>query len=424
VKRKGYILEQIADPDNLRLAFWKAQTGKSCKKDVVAFREHFDGNLLQIRNQLLDGSYRCGDYNYFSVHDPKKRVICAAPFRERVVHHAIMNLCDQDFDHRQIPYSYACRRGKGTFAAVKQAASYQQKYQWYLKLDVRKYFDTIDHSILFSQLQQIYKEQRFLNLLWQIIDSYHAHDGKGVPIGNLTSQYFANHYLSFADKYITQQLRLPAYVRYMDDMLLWSNDRNELMEKGCQLEEYVSNHLLLKLKPFIINKAIHGLPALGFLFYPHEIRLNGRSRKRFASKLQLNTNLLNNNKISEEQYAKNVLPLYAFISHAKHKGFSRSVIETSINNGPGAKGSNRVNRGGNFNNNATNVRVSYRNNNTPDNRNNNIGFRLACSSKRQTDFEQAPISFPVTRAKIDLPCPVSSVRSNGGQGCLSEGVVD
>ena len=211
MKRKGFILEQIADPDNLRLAFLKAQIGKSTKKDVISFREHLDTNLLQIRNQLLDGSYRCGNYHYFTVFDPKERVICAAEFSERVVHHAIMNICAVDFENKQITYSYACRKGKGTFAAIKQAACYQKKYAWFLKLDVRKYFNSIDHAILFSQLQRMYKDEAFLNLLWQIIiDSYHATDEKGVPIGNLTSQYIANHYLSYADKYLTEQLRQQA----------------------------------------------------------------------------------------------------------------------------------------------------------------------------------------------------------------------
>jgi len=193
MKRKGYLIEQIADPENLRMAFWKAQIGKSAKKDVAAFREHLDVNLLKIRNQLLEGSFRFGNYHYFSIYDPKERVICAAEFRERVLHHAIMNICALDFENRQIPYSYACRKGKGTFAALQKASYYQKTYQWYLKLDVRKYFDSIDHEVLFSQLQRIYKDEQLLILFWQIIDSYHARDEKGMPIGNLTSQYFANH---------------------------------------------------------------------------------------------------------------------------------------------------------------------------------------------------------------------------------------
>lgn len=410
MKRKGYIIEQIADPDNLRLAFWKAQKGKSCKKDVVSFREHLDINLLKIRNRLLNGSYCCGNYHYFTVYDPKKRVICAADFSERVLHHAIMNICACDFENRQMPHSYACRKGKGTFAALEQAARYQKKYQWFLKLDVRKFFDSIDHEVLYFQLQRMYKDEQFLNLIHQIIDSYHAADGKGVPIGNLTSQYFANHYLYFADKYLVEQLHIPAYIRYMDDILLWSNSCDELIEKGQQFENFTCNNLLLTLKPFILNKTEHGLPALGFILYPKEIRLNRRSRNRFAVKLKQNDSLLENDIISEKRYAQSVLALYGFISHAKHKGFASKCI-----NGSGAEGSNRVIRGGSWNNNANNARVSNRNNNNPNNRNNNNGFRLACSSKQQTDSEQAPVSFPVKRVKTNHSCPLSNTWLNGGQ---------
>jgi hypothetical protein len=410
MKRKGYMIEQIADPDNLRSAYWKAQRGKSTKRDVVAFRSNFDANIRNLSRQLLDGSCQLGNYNYFTIYDPKRRVICAAAFDERVVHHAIMNVCAQDFENRQSPWSYACRKGRGTFAALEQAARNQRRYKWHLKLDARKYFDSIDHAILFAKLQRMYKDPKLLDLFRRIIDSYHASDDKGLPIGNLTSQYFANHYLSFADKYAVEQLRIPAYIRYMDDMLLWSDDRVELSEKGRLFEQFIHDELQLLLKPPVINKTAHGLPALGFLLKPNQIRLNRRSRTRYASKLKTLINNLNNSIISEQQFAQNVLSLYGFISHATNAaGFSRKTLNSEAlptvdslsasqislsASGSDAGGSNRVNRGGSWNNNARNVRVSNRNNNTPDNRNNNLGFRLACSTKLIAEFEQASEPFP------------------------------
>jgi len=328
MKRKGYIFEQIADIDNLRFAFWKAQKGKSQKKDVAAFRANLDSNLLQIRNELLEGSYRYGDYHYFTIYDPKRRVICAASFAERVLHHAVMNICAIDFDNRQIPHSYACRKGKGTFAALEQTAQNQKRFAWYLKLDVRKYFDSISHDLLFEKLQCIYKDEKLLRLFWHIIDSYHASDNCGLPIGNLTSQYFANHYLSYADRYATEQLRIPAYVRYMDDMLLWANTREELLEKGREFEKFISNNLYLSLKPAVINKAEHGLPALGFQVFPQQIRLNKNSCKRFIEKTAEYSRLLQERKIDEKKFAQNTLSLYGFISHATHSNsFARKIQE-------------------------------------------------------------------------------------------------
>jgi retron-type reverse transcriptase len=272
MKRYGYIFEKIIDPDNLRLAFWKAQKGKSGKADVQEFRGNLDKNLLNIRNALLDGSYRFGNYHYFKIYDPKERTICAAPFAERVVHHAIMNICDTYFERHQLPASYACRRGKGVFAALEKASEYQKKYGWYLKLDVRKYFDNINHEILYNQLTRLFKDTKLLSLFRQIINSYSVASGCGNPIGNLTSQYFANYYLSSADKYAVHTLRLP-YIRYMDDMILWADSKEELQEKGLLFERFIADSLHLELKPFVLNRTSHGLPALGFIVKPSKIRL-------------------------------------------------------------------------------------------------------------------------------------------------------
>ncbi|MBW7889261.1 MAG: RNA-directed DNA polymerase [Bacteroidetes bacterium] len=151
-------------------------------------------------------------------------------------------------------------------------------------------------------------------------------DGKGVPIGNLTSQYFANYYLSFADKYILEKLKIPAYVRYMDDMLLWSNDRDELNEKGNMYVIYLSEHLNLTLKTFVFNKTEHGLSALGFQLFPNQIKLNKRSRIRYASIIKELNKLLEKDIINENNYSQRVLSAYSYISHAQSIGFARKIL--------------------------------------------------------------------------------------------------
>ncbi|MDR1861395.1 MAG: RNA-directed DNA polymerase [Bacteroidales bacterium] len=325
MKRYGYLFDSIISPDNLRLAFYKAQKGKSAKPDVMEFRRDLDRNLLRLHDSLADGSYRVGNYHYFRVYDPKERLICAAAFAERVIHHAIMNVCDPLFERHQVPFSYACRRDKGVFAALEQARRNQCRYSWFLKLDVRKYFDSIDHAVLLGLLRRLFKDERLLALLWHIIDSYHVAPGKGNPIGNLTSQYFANYYLSPADKYAVHTLQIPAYIRYMDDMLLWADSKEELQAKGLQLEKYIDEKLSLALKPFVMNRTSHGLPALGFLVYPHQIRLNRRSRTRYAAKMRNYWCLLESGDITEKEFSINALALQAFIAHANSRGFARRV---------------------------------------------------------------------------------------------------
>jgi hypothetical protein len=391
--------------DNLRLAFYKAKRGKTGKKDILSFQKNLDSNLFAVYESLQKQEFRFGAYNYFKVHDPKERTICAASFPERIVHHAIMNLCASDFERYQIFDSYACRIGKGVFAAVERIRFFQNKYKWYAKLDVRKYFDNIDHRILFEQLCRMYKDEKLLKLLWQIIESYsHPSAARvGVPIGNLTSQYFANHYLSFADRYIKETLQTAGYVRYMDDMLLWANTKEELQGKLKLIETFFATELNLHLKPAVINKAAHGLPALGFVVFAGKIRLNRRSKLRFLSKSKEYICKYENEEIGEKQCRQGLQALYGFICHADIKGL--------ITTGFGNEGSNRVNRGGSWNNNARNARVSNRNNNNPDNRNNNIGFRVACSTE-QSFHGQLPITLPTTTCgdgtNIFPACPDSS----------------
>jgi len=169
------------------LAFWKAQKGKRAQPETIRFRENLDAELARLRSALLEGPLRFGPYRSFTVHDPKERVICAAPFPDRVLHHAAMNVCHASFEAYQVYDSYACRVGKGTHKAVERARAFAGRHRHYLKLDIRRYFDSIDHEILKAQLRRRFKDWRLLDILDAIIDSYETAPGKGLPIGNLTS---------------------------------------------------------------------------------------------------------------------------------------------------------------------------------------------------------------------------------------------
>lgn len=200
-------MARIADPENLRVAFWKASKGKRGKADCRAFHERLDENLAALGAELLAGDVSVGDYHYFTVHDPKERLICAASFRERVLHHALMNVCEPVLERAAVFDSYACRKGKGRMRAVARAQEYARSKGWFLKMDIRKYFDSIHQTSLRNLLGRKFKDPLVLGVFDRILGSYHSIPGRGLPIGNLTSQHFANFYLAPLDRFIEETLR-------------------------------------------------------------------------------------------------------------------------------------------------------------------------------------------------------------------------
>lgn len=327
MKRKGHLIESVAEMDNLLLAYHKARKGKTDKASVLAFGKNLQENLKKLQKQLLAGEIEAGNYHFFTIYDPKKRQICAAPFVQRVLHHALMNVCHPCFEKVQTADSYASRIGKGTYAALYRAQENSRRCAWFLKLDFRKYFDSIHHDVLRQQLCRMFKDERLLRIFDQIIDNYSTEPGRGVPIGNLTSQYFANHYLASADHYAKEILRLPEYIRYMDDMVLWHHDKEALLEAGYRYKDLTETHLKLTLKPFCLNTCERGLPFLGYVAYPDRIMLALKSRRRFRQKMRKFNALLQQGLWSQKEYQRHIEPLTAFTSHADAKAFRLKILQ-------------------------------------------------------------------------------------------------
>ena len=234
MKRAGHFIESIAEPANLRLAFWKAAKGKRAKADCRAFQAKLDTNLSTLRAQLLAGRVPVGEYHTFTIQDPKERTICAAAFCERVLHHALMNVCEPVLERAAIFDSYAGRKGKGQLAAVRRAESYARHYGWFLKMDIRKYFDSVDQCVLLELLARKSKDAAVQRMFGQILASYETAPGRGLPIGNLTSQHFANFYLDPLDRFVKERLRCRAYVRYMDDFVVWGAAVRNCAKSGAR----------------------------------------------------------------------------------------------------------------------------------------------------------------------------------------------
>lgn len=325
MRRAGKLIEQVADINNLRLAFFKAQQGKSGKQEVVAYRENLERKLLDLQAQLVAGEVEVGKYKLFKIYDPKERTVCAAAFRERVLHHALMNVCAPYFEKHFISTTYANRIGKGVYKALERAHKAMGRYWYVAKLDVRKYFDNIDHAVLMNLLRRLFKDKKLLAVLQTIIDSYEVTPGKGLPIGNLTSQYFANYNLSVLDHYAKEELGIPVFLRYMDDMLLFGNERTIILQQVEALCRYAETKLFLQMKPPQIQQTVEGVAFLGYRLRGRSITLTTRSKRRFERKYRLAEEHLASGAWSEQEYQAHVTPLFAFAQHGYTKHYRQNV---------------------------------------------------------------------------------------------------
>lgn len=317
MKRASNLYQKIADIENLELAFWKAQRGKSGKNEVKRFRENLHENLSEIREEFLGGNVTLGNYHYFTIYDPKERIICATDFRERVIQHAVVNICEPYFEKYQIFDSFACRKGKGMDVCLARSLYFCRKFPWYLKLDIHKYFDSINHKILFTILNRRFKDPDLLNFFVRLIETYEVTSGCGLPIGNLLSQYFANLYLGVLDHELKDVLKVPGYVRYMDDFIIFADCKDRLKEINNKIEEFATGILKLNLNPALCNRTIHGIPFLSYKISSGGLRLSQKAKTRFRNKIKI---------ANQMQSAEHALPLIAFIDRADSVGFRKKLF--------------------------------------------------------------------------------------------------
>ena len=288
------LYSRITNFENLHAAYLKARRNKRFKPDVLEFSANLETNLVELQEELLSKVYRTGEYYVFEVYEPKKRVVAALPFRDRVVHHAICNVIEPIWEARFIHDSYACRVGKGTHAGADRVTEFlrRAKREWeevyVLKLDIRGYFPSVDHDILLGLLEKRIACADTLRLIRGIIESWPVDGGdKGIPIGNLTSQLFANVYLHEMDKFVKHELGARFYVRYMDDAIIIHEDKAWLREAREQLEEFLRERLALELNSKTnIFPIAQGVNFLGYRIWPTHRLLRKSSAKRMKRKLK------------------------------------------------------------------------------------------------------------------------------------------
>ncbi len=328
MRRVGNLYEKIADPDNLRLAFLKASRGKQQRSEVIHFRQNFEKNIYTLHHQLLTGNYDIGNYYFFHVNDPKRRLICAASFPERVLHHGIMNVCEPVLEKFAIFDSYACRRKKGLRKAILRCQCFSRRQDWFLKLDIHKYFDTIDHQRMFSLLSRRLKDQKLLGLFSALLSTYNVSQGKGVPIGNLVSQHMANFYLGVLDHWIKESRRCKGYLRYMDDFGLFGDNTERPKIELEAIQCFLEDELYLRVKSdLMLNRSTCGVPFLGFRIMPSVIRLGSRSKNRFVEKIRAYERWYGDGLWSEEKLSSHVTPLIEFTKNGDSFSFRQNILQ-------------------------------------------------------------------------------------------------
>ncbi len=289
--------DQLCSFENLVLAYKKARKGKTLKPYVIEFSQNLKGNLFQLRMELLFHSYRPKPLQTFILRDPKTRKISKSHFRDRVVHHALCNVIAHLFEKEFIYDSFANRIGKGTFKAIERFEYFQGKVShnytktaFVLRADIKKYFDNVSHALLLKIIQRKISDQKVLWLIKTILANHKTEkEGAGMPLGNLTSQFFANVFLNELDHFVKEKLRAKYYIRYVDDFVILHKSPVVLRRYMKEIDAFLCNNLALELHPdkTRIIPFHKGTEFLGMKIFPCHKLLKGKNLRKFYRKLSL-----------------------------------------------------------------------------------------------------------------------------------------
>jgi hypothetical protein len=307
MKSAGALFDTIVAPATLERAMYRAARGKRDRPGVRRFLDDARGELEGLHDELTSETYRPRRYRQFRILDPKPRLISCADFRDRVVHHAVCDQLATFIERRLIADSYACRQGKGSHRALFRARTFSRRYGYYLKTDIRRYYDTVDHATLETLLARLVRETRLRRLLSTIIRHPLPGQipGRGLPIGNLTSQWFGNLYLDDTDHWIKETRRATGYVRYMDDLVVWSDRKAWLWALADDLNDRLAATRSLKLKHerTVVAPCRVGVPFLGYRVFPRLIRHQGKRARRRRRLLRRREEAFCRGELSEQELA-------------------------------------------------------------------------------------------------------------------------
>jgi retron-type reverse transcriptase len=344
-KKHKHLYDNVCAFENLWLASRKARRGKRQKQSVAEFEFALEENLLKIQSELQTETYEFGNYHQFTVYEPQERIISAAPYRDRVVHHALCNVIEPILDKAMVYYSFACRENKGTHRAIQQAWSYVRQKAYVLKFDIKKYFFTIDHEILFDAIKKKITDEKILALTQKILKTYSSPDeyyfsfpndtsadafrSRGLPIGNLTSQLFANYFLTPLDRFIREKLCCSHYVRYMDDAVLFGNDKQQLHSFKKEIINFLDERrLVLHPKKSQVFPSQNGIRFLGFHLFPTHRRILRANLQRFKKRMKLKSKQFEQEILPWENLLCSLNSWFGYVGNEQHKKFIDGLLHS------------------------------------------------------------------------------------------------
>ncbi|MDD3292780.1 MAG: reverse transcriptase/maturase family protein [Candidatus Pacebacteria bacterium] len=294
MKRHNNLFPKVVDFKNIHLSYLKTRKRKKYASKALKFSFNLERNLLEIKRELILKTYKHGKYSEFIVYDSKKRTIKAPCFKDRVVHHALCNIIEPIFDKSFVSDSYACRNNKGTHKGIKRLKAFLKNENncYCLKCDISKYFDNINHNVLISFVKRKIKDKEIIWLIQGIVkSSYKDEEDKGIPIGNLTSQLFANIYLNELDQFIKHVLRKRKFIRYMDDFLILDKEKKQMRILKEVIRLFLSKNLKLKFNPKKVDifPLFLGIDFLGYILYRDYVLLRKSTVKRLLKKMKKGT---------------------------------------------------------------------------------------------------------------------------------------
>jgi RNA-directed DNA polymerase len=311
------MFEKIISLENLFDAWAKFKKEKYNKSDVAEFEVNLEDHIFELHEDLKNDAYKHGGYFSFFVHDPKSRHIHKASVRDRLVHHAVHRVIEPAWNKIFIFDSWSSRKDKGTHAAVRRlqdlALKLSRNYSrtlWMLKLDITKFFDFVDHEILLNILAKRTPDNRLMKLLREIIEGFRP----GLPLGNLTSQLFANVYMNELDQFVKQELKMRGYIRYVDDFVLMHRDREFLWDCFRKIEIFIRERLRLKIHPkkIILKTYASGIDYLGYICLPHHRILRTKTKRRMFKRVNV----------------KNLASYNGILQHCSSRNLGKALLKT------------------------------------------------------------------------------------------------